>query len=138
MMPMSKNKYPKYLQKKGSGNRLYIPDFARMHLQDVDMPLYITEGEKKALKACQEGLCCIAIAGLWNWTNGEKQLIKDFDDILLKNREVFIVPDSDWLEPTMHGYLKNLKQAVSKLAFKLKERGAKVFIVSLPKKEEGK
>ena len=30
----------------------------------------VPEGEKKALKADQEGLACVAIGGLWNWRAG--------------------------------------------------------------------
>lgn len=124
---------PKYLQKKGTGNRRYIPHSVKSVLHDASIPLYITEGEKKALKAAQEGVHCIGLSGLWNWKNkGEDKLIADFDRITLEGRTVFIVPDSDWLEPNRHGYEKNLKDAVYQLGEKLKERGAKVFIVHLP------
>ncbi len=50
---------PKYLARKDSGNRLYIPSKVRPILNDVSTPLNIVEGEKKALKGCQEG--CIFI-----------------------------------------------------------------------------
>jgi putative DNA primase/helicase len=126
---------PKYLQCKGSGNRLYIPHKVRAILKDTSIPLYVTEGEKKALKACQEGLFCVGLSGLWNWSDGNKELIADFDQITLKDRTVYIVPDSDWQEPNKHGYKKNLEQAVYGLANKLKERGARIFIKQLPQKE---
>ncbi|MFH0813441.1 MAG: DUF3854 domain-containing protein [Pseudomonadota bacterium] len=125
---------PKYLQKRNSGNRLYIPEKARAVLNDPAVPLYFTEGEKKALKACQEGLACIGLSGLWNWKNkGSKELILDFDLIIFTNRTVYIVPDNDWLEPNRHGYKKNLEEAVKELAYRLIKRGARVFIVQLPK-----
>jgi hypothetical protein len=44
---------------------------------------------------------------------------------------VKLVPDDDWLSPNKHGYGKNLKDAVYRLAGKLKERGARVFIVNI-------
>ena len=122
---------PKYLQPKGSGNQLYIPQKARAVLNDPSVPLYFSEGEKKALKACQEGLHCIGLSGLWNWSNGNKALITDFDSINLERREVFIVPDNDWKKPNRHGYTKNLERAVYGLGEKLIERGAKAFIVLL-------
>jgi len=126
-------KYPKYIQRKNSGNRLYIPSTVIPILKDSSIPLYITEGEKKALKAAQEGIFFIGLSGLWNWTNkGSKELIPDFDRITLKNRTVYIVPDNDWLHPNKHGYRKNLKQAVYLLADKLKQREATVYIVELP------
>ncbi|MFA5823054.1 MAG: DUF3854 domain-containing protein [Thermodesulfovibrionales bacterium] len=128
-----KDKKPKYIQLKDSGNRLYIPTTVRSVLNDSAIPLHITEGEKKALKATQEGLFCIGLSGLWNWKNkGSEELISDFNQITLKNRAVYIVPDNDWLQPNKHGYAKNLKQAVYGLVIRLKERGARVFIVELP------
>ena len=128
------NSKPKYLARKDSGNRLYIPSKAKTILEDVSVPLYITEGEKKSLKACQEGLFCVALSGLWSWKNkGEDTLISDFDLITLKNREVFIIPDNDWQEPDRMGERKNLKEAVMELSSRLLDRGSKVFIVLLPR-----
>tara|TARA_B100000315_G_C14448789_1_gene528107 strand:- start:169 stop:789 length:621 start_codon:yes stop_codon:yes gene_type:complete len=124
---------PRYLQKKDSGNRLYFPDKARAVLKDVSISLYLAEGEKKALKACQSGLPCIALSGLWSWKNkNEDKLITDFDLIVLKNREIFVIPDNDWQEPDRMGERKNLKDAVMELSYRLLDRGAKVFIVLLP------
>ncbi|MDG6025989.1 MAG: DUF3854 domain-containing protein [Candidatus Brocadia sp.] len=128
---------PKYRAKNDSGNRLYIPVKARPILKDLSIPLYIAEGEKKALKACQEGLRCIAISGLWNWKVKDKdELISDFDLITLDGRTVYIVPDNDFLLPDRHGKPKNLKQAVFELAYKLIDRGAKVSLVELPGGEQ--
>jgi len=121
-----------YLQIKETGNRLYIPADVKPALSDPSIPLFITEGEKKALKACQEGLFCIGLSGLWNWSNGTKELIPDFDLIACKDRHIYITPDNDWLKPNKHGYRKNLRNAVYELAEKLREREAKVFIVELP------
>lgn len=127
-----KNK-PKYLQKKGSGNRLYIPEDIQETLSKPDIELFITEGEKKALKAVQEGLPCIGLSGLWGWSIKEKgELIEDFNKIEVKNRKVCIIPDNDWLDQNKHGYNKNLKQAVYKLAKQLIDRSAKVSIMQIP------
>lgn len=125
-------KRPKYIQRKESGNRLYIPPTVGPILNDSSKPLHITEGEKKALKATLEGLPCVGLSGLWGWSNGNKELIPDFDQITLKDRGVYIDPDNDWLQPNKHGDRKNLKQAVYELADRLKQRGARVFIVELP------
>lgn len=126
---------PKYLCKKDSKNRLYIPPKVRSILEDLSVPLYITEGEKKALKACQEGISCIAIAGLWNWSDGNKELISDFDQIALEGRTIYIVPDSHFQEPNRHGKLKNLKQAVHEMVYRLIDCGAKVYWVELTKSD---
>src|SRR5947207_2631032 len=48
---------PKYLSPRGSHNHLYVPAILdEAALSDVARLLYITEGEKKAAKAAQEGL----------------------------------------------------------------------------------
>ncbi|WP_297212699.1 MULTISPECIES: DUF3854 domain-containing protein [Thermodesulfovibrio] len=127
----------KYLQKKESGSHIYIPpDLDVSALRNSEIPLYITEGEKKALKAYQEGLPCIAISGLWNWSNGKGELITDFDQIELKSRTIFLVPDNDFTKQNKHGYKKNLEQALQRLALKLIERGAEVYLVELPQSDE--
>jgi hypothetical protein len=100
----------KYFQPPKTGNALYIPPDTKAILGDVNIPIYITEGEKKALKATQEGLFCVGTGGLWNWSDGseEKKLIQDFEQIILKGRTIFIVPDNDWLSTDRHGERKNL------------------------------
>ncbi len=135
--PKTGDERPKYLAKKDSGNRLYIPAKVRPILKDLSIPLYIIEGEKKTMKAIQEGILCIAISGLWNWKAKDKdELISDFDLIALDGRTVYIVPDNDFLLPDRHGKPKNLKQAVNELAYKLIDRGAKVSWVELPGGEQ--
>jgi putative DNA primase/helicase len=58
----------RYLTKRGERNRLYVPPMVSLSiLSDPTIPLVVTEGEKKALKACQEGILCIALAGVWCW-----------------------------------------------------------------------
>jgi hypothetical protein len=128
----------KYWQRKGTPNRLYNPKKVEGVLQDVSVSLCLTEGEKKTLRAVQEGLPCIGLSGLWNWKNkGEEKVISDFDRINFKGRTVFIVPDNDWLLSNKQGYEKNLRQAVNGLAYLLIDRGARVFIVKLPDELEG-
>jgi len=122
----------KYLQRKGSGNHLYIPPAVKQKLSDPAMPLYIVEGEKKALRGLQEGLCAIGISGLWNYTNGNGALISDFSRIAWDGREVHLVPDNDY-RSRKHGYKNGtLTAAVWGLADALRDRGALVDIVELP------
>jgi hypothetical protein len=56
----------KYLQKRKSGVHIYIPPLARAVLKDPTVPLYWTEGEKKAGRAWQDTLPCNGLGGLWN------------------------------------------------------------------------
>jgi hypothetical protein len=123
----------KYLQPRNSKNHLYISQKIWTVLQDVNTGLYLTEGEKKTLKAIQEGLFCIGVSGWWNWKNkGSDELIPDFDLIRLDGRKITLVPDNDWQSLNKHGYRKNIKQAIYRLSKKLVERGARVFIKDIP------
>jgi len=131
--PATGEERPKYLAKRDSGCRLYLPSKVVPVLGDLSVPIYLTEGEKKALKATQDGLYCIGMAGLWNWkVKDTDELISDFDLIALEGRTVYIVPDNDFLLPDRKGERKNLKQAVHKLAYKLIDKEAKVSWVELP------
>jgi hypothetical protein len=130
--PVEGKMVAKYFQPKDSGNHLYIPAVVASMLSNPTTPLYLTEGEKKALKGCQEGLACVAIGGLWNYRDKEGGLISDFDKIAWTGRAVSIVPDNDYLLPNVHGYEKNLKEAVQGLAYALIDKGAKVSIIELP------
>jgi AAA domain/Domain of unknown function (DUF3854) len=119
----------KYLSSKGAGNRLFIPHEVDPVLQDSRTALWITEGEKKCLKACQEGLACIAVPGVWNWrqrANSRSMPIPDLDLIVWNGRTVFLVFDSD---------LRTNKQvgaALYAFAKELKRRGANVSKIDLP------
>ena len=130
--PAEGKQVARYYQRKESGNHLYIPAAVASMLSDPTTTTYITEGEKKALKASQEGLACIAVGGLWNWKDKDGGLISGFDKITLAGRDIGIIPDNDYLKPNVHGYKKNLEQAVQELAYVLIDKGAKVFVVVLP------
>jgi len=128
---------PRYRQRKESANHLYIPaGLDKTILSDPAKTLYVTEGEKKALKACQEGIPCVGLGGLWNWKDKTGKPIADLEAIAWTGREVFIVPDNDWKRPNRYGRAKNLKKAVGGLAKTLRERGATVKVVVLPESQE--
>jgi hypothetical protein len=128
-----KGKTQKYHVSKDSKNHLYITDSA-FDIRDLsDKPLYITEGEKKSLALHQHGFPCIGISGLWNWKNkGRERLIGDFNLFNFKNRTAYLIPDNDFNDKKHNG---GLVCAVNKLADKLTELGAKVYVIKLP---EGK
>jgi hypothetical protein len=91
----------RYTQPKGTGVHVYVPPAARATLQDTANPLGLVEGEKKALKACQEGVMCLAIGGLWNWLDAGR-LTPELKDIPWKGRHVTLYPDSDvWKRPDL-------------------------------------
>jgi len=103
-------------------------------LADISIPLYITEGEKKAIKACIEGLNCIGLGGVWNWKSKKKNIpiIKDFLEMELKGRQINIIYDND---VTTNPSVRN---ALYALSLKLAEQGAEVFIIYLPDEKDKK
>jgi len=115
----------RYYQPPGTVPRLFRPTGIRTVLVDPSRPLFVTEGEKKALKAHQEGVACVAFGGLWSWRL-DGQPLPDLDPVDWSDRETFLVPDSDvWTRP-------DLLRAVYALGKELETRGAKVNVVKLP------
>ncbi len=127
----SKGKTAKYLSPSGSLNRLYIPKAVEPILKDSSVPLYITEGEFKALKLTQEGFPCIGLSGVWGFSRNKK-LLPDFDNIELVDRHITIILDSDAITETYGGNQHVLKAGV-RLTEELMERQAAVCIGVLPK-----
>lgn len=120
-----------YRSPKGQPNRLYIPPLlATAILTDPAPALWITEGEKKALKACQEGLACVALPGVWSWRTRDAHdrsvPIPDLDAVVWRGRTVFVVFDSDLATN------RSVKLAEFGLARELQRRGAKVLAIRLP------
>lgn len=85
----------KYEAPKGKPARAYFPPGTVAALGARRKPLLITEGEKKALRADQEGFPCIGISGVYSWCKkrerdvkgrpyGQKELIDDLAGIPLK------------------------------------------------------
>ena len=124
-------KPPRYSQLLNTLPRFYFP--ARVDWEytnaDVGEPIAITEGEKKAEKACKAGIPTIAVGGVWAWRSKKKGIpaIKDFDAIEWKGRKVWLVFDNDLMvNPLVIGALAGLSNELHK-------RGAKVVIKYLPK-----
>jgi hypothetical protein len=139
----------KYLGPPKSTNRLYIPPgITPEQLQDVTIPIAITEGEKKALALWRLArydterprFIPVAIAGVWSWrgkvgrSNGPrgeridlKGPIADLGRIAWRDRRVFVVFDTN-----VHTD-DNVKFARKGIARELTTRGAEVKLVNLPK-----
>jgi hypothetical protein len=124
----------KYEARPKSRNRVHVPLAIRDKLADLTMPLVITEGQKKAEKAAQEGICAVALPGVWNWRDrvGESSFpISDFDLIQLAGRKIWICFDSDAAQNP------HVRRAESDLAIFLGKRGARVSIKRLPPGQNG-
>lgn len=61
-----------------------------------DEPLWIVEGMKKALAVAQLQCPAVGIESAWSWhPKGSRALLADFGYIMLRDRFVEVVPDSD-------------------------------------------
>lgn len=126
---------PKYWQPKDSDPQLYLPPLIewRSLASDPAKTLTLTEGEKKSLAACQLGLPCIGVAGVWNWRakldDGERLTLPGFDQFTWKGRTVDLVPDSDAWRPEKE---RDILAGFYALGHELQSRGAVVSFVELP------
>ena len=117
----------KYLSPKGQPNQIYMPSGVVDLLQRPDVELLITEGEKKALKATQEGFSSSGLVGVYGWKDGKSErLLPALEQISWKRRPVFIVFDSDVARN------EDVQNAEARLAKHLIDRGAVVRVVRLP------
>ena len=125
----------KYETPGGSRMVLDVPPRARAGLGDPSIPLFVTEGIRKADSAVSRGLCCIALPGVWNWRGsneqGGKVALADWESVALNGRQVYIAFDSDvMLKPEVH-------QAMGRLKTFLESRGANMALVYLPAGDGG-
>jgi putative DNA primase/helicase len=140
----SKGKPAKYLSPRRSVNRPYFAPMPILleALANPSAQIVITEGEKKSLKACQEGFATIGLTGVWNWARrrekdvegrriGERELLPELAAISWRGRPVPIIYDSDAVEN------RQVRAAENALAQVLSLYGADVSIVRLPSHEPG-
>ncbi len=131
-----KQRVIKYETPSGSGLRLDSPPVCREQLKDPNIPLWITEGAKKADALASHKLCGISLNGV-NGFKGKNEFggvtfLADWDYIALKGRDVRIVFDSDvMLNP-------NVRKALERLTTHLQRKGAHVSAVYLPGGRESK
>ena len=112
-----------------------VPPPIRHQLGDPSVPLWITEGARKADAAVSAGLACIALLGVWGWRGkngrGGKAALPCWDSIALNGRDVYIAFDSDVMTK------KAVQHALDRLAAFLRSRDARVHLVYLPGGEGG-
>lgn len=123
----------RYGQPAGTAVAAYFPPSVSWPalLDDPNTALLITEGEKKALKACREGFPTIGLGGVWNWRSAARGVafLPELEKVAWARRNVYIVFDSD--------YDTNPKvcDALNALAKELHLRGAIPHMVPLPQVE---
>ena len=114
----------KYLQPTGSAPRLYFPGWTMEDACTGTDPVWLIEGEKKALAVAQLGEPAIGFCGIEGWhAGGTCELLPDFADVRLDGRPVKLWPDADWrTNPHVH-------RGVRRFANALLARGAVVELV---------
>jgi len=86
----------KYEAPVAEGNRAYYPAASLEKLRDGTSPVYVTEGEKKALALSQLGVPAVSIPGVYSWKiKDTEELIPDLAAIPWSGRPVYIVFDRD-------------------------------------------
>ncbi len=117
----------KYESPRGRSNEIYLPPGVAEVLNRGDAELLLTEGEKKALKATQEGFPCIGLVGVYGWKDGKSErLLPPLERIKWRDRQVRIVFDSDAANNP------NVREAQARLAKLLVDGGAVVRVAQLP------
>lgn len=104
-------------------------------LKDPQIPLWITEGVKKADSLTSHGELCIALMGVWNWRGrniyGGLTTLPDWHEIALNGRTIYIIFDNDVArKPEVKHALRNLFRWLSE------RRDARPRVVYLPDTDE--
>jgi hypothetical protein len=109
---------------------LGVPPPIRGQLRNPEVPLFITEGVRKADSAVSHDLCCVGLLGVWNWrrtnNDGGTVALADWEQIALNDRDVYVAFDSDVMSKAeVHAALVRFKAL-------LERRKARVYVVYLP------
>src|SRR5712691_5578491 len=122
-----------YETPRGARVSLDVPASVRPLLSDPKTRLFVTEGALQADCAASRAIGCVALIGLSSaqGTNG-KGALAEFEPIALNGREIILAFDSIVMtRPPGHG-------AVSRLKAFLESRGARVLLVYLPERKDGR
>jgi hypothetical protein len=124
------DKVIKYEIPAGASMRLDVPPVCRPMLADPSIPLWMTEGVKKADALASHGFCAACLYGVWNFKGQNAfsglTVLADFDFIAWNGRDVRIVFDSDvTIKP-------EVRKALERLTEILQRKGAHVSAVYLP------
>lgn len=121
----------RYLHPKGTPAKPYILPSVWIAKNKTNIPIWFTEGEKKALILAQYGRYPIGLTGVWNFRAGKdsketdnKFLWDDLKNFDLRGRTAYLAFDSDlWINP-------QVRYALYELAIKLYAGGAIVKIAT--------
>jgi len=123
-------KVAKYETPKGTGIRIDCPPLCRPQIGDPTVELWITEGIPKGDSLASQGVCSLALMGVWGFKGknpfGGVSILADLDYVAWKERKVYIVFGSDVMsKPNVQGALRRLTEH-------LRRKSAQVSHVYLP------
>lgn len=125
-----RGKIVKYETPVNQRNGIDVPPGVGDRLGDPAVPLFITEGIKKADCGALNGLCIIALPGVWSWrgsnNSGGRVAVADWHDIALNGRRVILAFDGDVARKP------SVRKALHALADYLTGKGARVEYLWLP------
>jgi putative DNA primase/helicase len=121
----------KYLQSAGRPAVLDVHPRNAQYMPDPTVPLWVTEGTKKADALTSRGQCVVALAGVFNWRSRHGTL-GDWEDIQLKGRQVFVCFDSDARTNP------NVLRAMIRFGRWLRSKGANPYYLITPSEVDGK
>jgi hypothetical protein len=97
--------------------------------KDPSVPLWVTEGCKGGDSLVSQGLCAVALAGVYNFAvkdTHSKTLLSCWDHINLESRKVIVAYDAD-AQSSEH-----VQEGLGRLVNRLSERGANVQVTYIP------
>lgn len=123
----------KYETPAGASMVLDVPPLCRPCLGDPSVPLWITEGVKKADCAVGRGLVCVALLGVSNFkgrnAEGGKVELSEWDRIAFNGRDFFVAFDSDAIDnPDVFAAMKRLGAMIHR-------RGGRARYVIIPSRD---
>jgi hypothetical protein len=126
----------KYENPVGSSVRLDCPPRCHKVLGNPEVPLWVTEGSKKADALASKDACAVSLTGVWGFKGknemGGVVFLADWDHIALKERTAYLAFDSDVVTKMP------VRQALERLTEHLHRRGARVLTISLPQEGDTK
>jgi P4 family phage/plasmid primase-like protien len=115
----------KYASPKGCPNRLDVHPRNVRYMPDPTVELWITEGVKKGDALTSQGLCAIALTGVYNWRS-QHGTLGEWEDVQLKGRLVVVCFDADARTN------RNVARAMARFGRWLRSRGATVAYLVVP------
>ncbi|HZN75692.1 MAG TPA: phage/plasmid primase, P4 family [Micromonosporaceae bacterium] len=129
-VPDRDGKPRRYASVKGHANRLDVHPRNRDRIVDPTVPLWITEGVKKADSLTSRGCCVVALTGVFNW-RGQLATLGDWEDVPLRGRQVIVCFDADARTK------KNVLRAMQRLGRWLRSKGANPLYLIVPDEVNG-